>query len=179
MLSSVLLVLETRRNLIRLAREGLLQPEQYAACIDCLEEDIELFLLRDLTIDLCGSKVMPALMTPRPLDLVHLRTALWFDSDQKVDRFMTMDSAQKQAAHDYLYWEFYEGSGGAQAVRQGSWKAIRKPGLSCPVELYNLDNDLGEEHSVAGEHPEIVERLVGLMDEAHTPNPSWSFGVED
>jgi arylsulfatase A-like enzyme len=81
----------------------------------------------------------------------------------------------QQAEHDYLYWEFYEGSGGAQAVRQGPWKAVRKPGETGPVELYNLEEDLGEEHDVAAEHPDIVSRLVGLMDEAHSPNPNWSF----
>lgn len=100
LLSSVILVLETQRNLIRLARETLLLPEQYGACMDRLVEDIELFLLRDLTIDLCSSTVMPAVTTPRSLDLVHLRTALWFDSDRKIDRFMTMDSAQRQAARE-------------------------------------------------------------------------------
>ena len=34
--------------------------------------------------------------------------------------------ADEQAAHDYLYWEFYE-QGGKQAVRFGDWKAIRMP----------------------------------------------------
>ena len=59
-LSSVLLVLEARRNLIRLAREGTLNPEQYKTCIDRLEQDTELFVLRDVTLDLCQSTVLPA-----------------------------------------------------------------------------------------------------------------------
>ncbi len=100
LLSSVLLVLEARRNLVRLAREFRLQPEQYRACLDRLSEDIELFVLRDLTLDLCSQTSMPAVVTPRSLDLAHLRTALWFDSDQKIDRFVTTDTAQEQAARE-------------------------------------------------------------------------------
>ncbi|MFZ0430758.1 MAG: hypothetical protein WAO20_21770 [Acidobacteriota bacterium] len=99
-MSSVLLVLEARRNLVRLAREFRLQPEQYRACLDRLSEDIELFVLRDLTLDLCSQTSMPAVVTPRSLDLAHLRTALWFDSDQKIDRFVTTDTAQEQAARE-------------------------------------------------------------------------------
>ena len=99
-LSSVLLVLEARRNLIRLAREGTLNPEQYKTCIDRLEQDTGLFVLRDVTLDLCQSTVLPAVITPRSLDLAHLRTALWFHAAEKIDRFMTMDASQEQAAKE-------------------------------------------------------------------------------
>lgn len=100
LLSSVLLVLETRRNLVRLAREALLQPEQYRTCVDRLEEDIDLFHLRDLTLDLCRSTPMPAVVTPRSLDLAHLCTAIWFHTAEKIDRFVTVDSSQQQAAKE-------------------------------------------------------------------------------
>ena len=53
LLSSVILVLEARRNLIRLAREGALKQAQYEACIERVEQDASLFVLRDLTLDLC------------------------------------------------------------------------------------------------------------------------------
>src|SRR5689334_11332980 len=85
LLSSVLLVLETRRNLVRLAREGHLQPEQYKDSIVRLERDVDAFLLRDLTLDLCQSNTMPAVATPRSLDLAHLWTALWFHAAEKID----------------------------------------------------------------------------------------------
>lgn len=100
LLSSVLLVLETRRNLVRLAREAILRPELYKMCIDRLEQDIDLFTLRDLTLDLCASAVLPAVAIPRSLDLAHLRTALWFHSAEKIDRFITMDVLQEQAARE-------------------------------------------------------------------------------
>ena len=100
LLSSVLLVLETRRNLVRLAREGTLTADQYKTCADQLDADIELFALRDVTLDLCRSSGMPAIATPRSLDLVHLRTALWFHAEHPIDRFVTMDDAQKESARE-------------------------------------------------------------------------------
>ncbi len=100
LLSSVLLVLEARRNLIRLAREKTLTPEQYKACMDRVEEDTNVFVLRDLTLDLCESNILPAIATPRSLDLAHLRTALWFHAAEPVERFVTKDASQRQAARD-------------------------------------------------------------------------------
>jgi hypothetical protein len=100
LLSSVLLVLEARRNLVRLGREGTLKPDQYNACMNRLEQDAALFVLRDLTLDLCSSTPLPAIATPRTLDLAHLRTALWFHEESRVDRFVTMDAAQRDAAKE-------------------------------------------------------------------------------
>ena len=100
LLSSVLLLLETKRTLVRLARDGVLTPAQYKTCLDRVEEDRQLFVLRDLTLDLCESNLLPAITTPRSLDLAHLRTALWFHADARLARFVTMDSSQEQAAKE-------------------------------------------------------------------------------
>lgn len=78
----------------------------------------------------------------------------------------------RQRAHEFLYWEFYE-RGGAQAVRQGNWKAVRAPMFTGPTELYDLSVDLGESHNVAAEHPDLVRALEQIMTEAHTPHPHW------
>ena len=96
----MLLVLEARRNLIRLAREGTLKPDQCRMCLDRVEEDTKLFVLRDLTLDLCTSMILPAIATPRSLDLGHLRTALWFHAAEGLTRFLTMDAAQEAAAKE-------------------------------------------------------------------------------
>src|SRR5215831_18588383 len=80
LLSSVLLILEAKRNLVRLTREGALQPDQYKECLARVEADTEVFLLSDLTLETCRSNIIPAVATPRSLDLVHLRTALSFNS---------------------------------------------------------------------------------------------------
>jgi len=100
LLSSVLLILEARRNLIRLAREGALKPELYKICIDRVERDTSLFVLRDLTLDLCQSSLLPAVTTPRSLDLAHLRSALWFHAGGRIDRFITLDGSQEEAARE-------------------------------------------------------------------------------
>ena len=65
LLSSVLLLLEARRSLVRLAREGRLEPGQYKSCIDRLEQDMSLFHLRDLTLDLCVT--ITSFMSARPI----------------------------------------------------------------------------------------------------------------
>jgi len=100
LMSSVLLVLESKRNLVRLAREGVLQQEMYKICIDRLEKDMSFFQFRDLTLDLCQSSAIPAVTTPKSLDLAHLRTALWFHNDARIDRFVTMDISQENAAKE-------------------------------------------------------------------------------
>jgi len=100
LLSSVLLVLEARRNLVRLAREGHLTADDYKRCIERLDEDTDLFVLRDLTLDLCQSTTLPAVTTPRSLDLAHLWTALWFHAEEKIDRFVTKDMSQEHTAKE-------------------------------------------------------------------------------
>lgn len=100
LLSSVLLVLEAKRNLVRLAREGALTPEQYKTCMDRVAEDTRVLVLRDLTLDLCVSTLLPAIATPRSLDLAHLRTALWFHTADPVSRFVTLDASQREAARE-------------------------------------------------------------------------------
>ena len=98
--SSVLLVLESRRNLTRLARESVLTSSQYHECQARVTKDLELFILRDFTLDLCDELPIPAVMTPRSFDMAHLRTAAWFHARAPISRFVTLDVAQAQAARE-------------------------------------------------------------------------------
>jgi arylsulfatase len=79
--------------------------------------------------------------------------------------------SKKQKKHPYLYWEF-PGYGGKQAVRIGRWKGIRsqmKKG-NMKIQLFDLDNDLQEQHDVAAQHPDVVEKIKQVMKkEHHTP----------
>ena len=100
LLSSSLLVLEARRNLVRHARQGAFAPSNLQDALDQLERDLAFFELRDLTLDLCNSNVMPILSTPRSLDLAHLRTALWFHAIDPIERFVTLDTDQRLSARE-------------------------------------------------------------------------------
>jgi arylsulfatase A-like enzyme len=54
----------------------------------------------------------------------------------------------------------------------GPWKGIRK-GLNGPLELYNLDDDLGERRNLAADKPDIAATLARLMREARTESEFW------
>lgn len=78
----------------------------------------------------------------------------------------------RQAEHEFLYWEHPDKGVGNKAVRKGPWKGIitNTSKGNDVMELYNLDDDIQELHDVASEHPEIVEEFHRLMDESHTDN---------
>jgi len=76
-----------------------------------------------------------------------------------------------QRQHDFLYWEFHE-NGSKQAVRTGPWKAIR-PQLGAPLELYDLRTDVGEEHNVAAQHPDVVARVEEYLKGARTESAEF------
>ncbi len=82
---------------------------------------------------------------------------------------------KKQAQHPYLYWEFAS-KGGKQAVRKGKWKAVRLNLLKnadARLELYDLENDLGETRDVAGQHPELVSEIAQIMAREHEVHPDF------
>jgi arylsulfatase A-like enzyme len=64
------------------------------------------------------------------------------------------------------------------AVRTGPWKYIEgKPSPTLKrvprrdelhAQLYNLQDDPGEQNNVINEHPDTVKRLAGLLDEQRT-----------
>ena len=75
--------------------------------------------------------------------------------------------------HEALY---YFNGNRLEAVRSGPWKLAIAPqgtgmpkGAAQPVKhtgprLYNLDRDIGERNDVAAQHPEVVERLLKLIE---------------
>lgn len=69
--------------------------------------------------------------------------------------------SENQQHHDTLYW----GYGQKRAVRMGNWKAVRNK-QDVPLELYDLSADVGEEHDVAKEHPDIVSKMEAAIAEA-------------
>ncbi len=76
---------------------------------------------------------------------------------------------RSQPPRPFLYREF-PSYGGQQSVRVGDWKAIRQNMTqgNLDIELYNLTEDIGEQHNVARQHPDMVEKLAKIMKEQHT-----------
>jgi hypothetical protein len=56
----------------------------------------------------------------------------------------------------------------------GKWKAVQQP-ISKPIQLYNLDDDLGEQKDVAAQHADLVARAKKRMEQAYTPSARWMF----
>jgi len=83
----------------------------------------------------------------------------------------TLFKQGEQKKHEYLYWEF-PGYKGQQAIRVGDWKAVRQNILkgNLQIQLYNLADDIAEQHDLAKQHPDRVAQLEQLMTEAHVPN---------
>jgi len=79
---------------------------------------------------------------------------------------------KEQPGPEYLYWEFARASVFHQAVRQGSWKAVRH-GLDNPIELYNLEADQSESNDVSGQHPELVQQMTEILSRARTESEEF------
>ena len=70
----------------------------------------------------------------------------------------------KQTTREYLYWEYQHGK--QQAVRMGRWKGVRFGGTKEPIELYDMNKDIGEKNNIAAVHPKIINRISEIMKEA-------------
>jgi predicted nucleic acid-binding protein len=100
LLSSVLIVLEATRTLVRLSRQGHITPEEHASSMEQLAEDIEQFDLCAVSIDLCNSPIFPSVSLPRSFDLAHLRTAVMYHRQQPLTAFVSLDKPQLRAARE-------------------------------------------------------------------------------
>lgn len=58
-------------------------------------------------------------------------------------------------------WKFYPWQEGRERRNRGKPKDPSKP----PVQLYDLSKDLSEQHNLATEYPEVVQRLQKVYDE--------------
>ncbi len=75
----------------------------------------------------------------------------------------------QESPHEFF---LYYSRGHLDAVRHGDWKLFvnrqrlgRNESFDGP-ELYHLVDDIGESNNVASQHPEVVERLLGYVNDA-------------
>ena len=88
----------------------------------------------------------------------------------------TLDgNSTQQEQHEYLYWELFERKPN-RAIRIGKWKGVVADWAGKnQLELFDLETDPAESNDVAGKFPQVVERLLAKMEEAHDPSPIWNL----
>ncbi|MEA3226245.1 MAG: arylsulfatase [Planctomycetota bacterium] len=122
--------------------------------------------------------VMPTLA-----ELAHAKAPLAIDGISVTPRLLGKRQEQPER---FLYWEKTpQGKGvtsaGSQAVRWGKWKAVRlNPRL--PLELYDLEADIGEKNNIARKYPEVIKEIEEYLKTARTVSrsypaekPSWGY----
>lgn len=74
---------------------------------------------------------------------------------------------QEQRKHEFLYWEFPD-LDGEKAIRWGKWKGLLKDIKkgNTRMMLFDLENDIKEEHDIAAEYPDIVRRMEEMMKQS-------------
>lgn len=92
----------------------------------------------------------------------------------------TLTGKGKQLQHESLYWEFHELKG-RQAIRMGDWKLVRynvlTPGKTT-TELFDLKTDIGEEKNIASQNPELVWKMVDMLNKSRVPSDIFKFETE-
>ena len=99
---------------------------------------------------------------------------------------------ERQAEHDYLYWENYKYNYNwdkpnnalprnwleNRAVRYGKWKAVQHSmyqNSGAEVELYDLETDPGETCNVAVDHPEVIRKIKAIFANSSTTAPYYPY----
>lgn len=92
------------------------------------------------------------------------------DAPQGTDSISILPTllGERQTPHASFYWEFYRKNrkGFLQAARFGKWKGLRDSTKSA-MELYDLENDVGERVNLAKRNPHIVRQMKKIMRQEH------------
>ncbi len=79
----------------------------------------------------------------------------------------------EQAKHEFLYWEFHEGGFQQAALYQGRWKGIRTGPEPNQFELFDQEEDPGEQTNVADLHPAITQVVRDYLASARSDSNDW------
>jgi arylsulfatase A-like enzyme len=89
---------------------------------------------------------------------------------------LTGEAANKR---DFLNWEYSNEAKGPDAFRQacriGNMKGLRY-GVENPIEIYDLSKDISETNNIAGQHPDLVERIGKIFKEERSENVHYPYG---
>lgn len=115
-------------------------------------------------------------MMPTFSELANSKVTQKTDGVSLVKAFV---SEEKESSERYLYWEF-PSYGGQQAVRLGKWKGIRKNMQkgNTQLSLYNLEEDLQENIDIAKKHPEVVNKILKIMEKEHIKSANKKFQIK-
>ena len=77
----------------------------------------------------------------------------------------------KNAPHQFLYWK----KESRAAIRYKNWKLLRFP--DRPAQLYDISNDISEQHDLAYKYPEIVKEMYKKLFEweGELERPLWQL----
>jgi arylsulfatase A-like enzyme len=104
-------------------------------------------------------------------ELAGIETPAGLDSVSFVPTLLA--DGGRQAAHEFLYWEFHEGGFSQAALYRGRWKGIRQGGAGAPLVLHDLANDPAEQTNIATRHPDVVDALVDYLGSARSESADW------
>ncbi|UCE41475.1 MAG: arylsulfatase [Candidatus Aminicenantes bacterium] len=109
---------------------------------------------------------------PTVCDLVEITSPDGIDGLSFLPAMLGDEKEQRE--HEVLYWEFHERKTTNQAIRMGRWKAIRHSPTG-PIELYDLETDIGETANIADQNPEIVGKIRAHLEKTRTPHEIWEL----
>lgn len=121
-------------------------------------------------------------LMPTFCDLIGVKNYVkkYTNKKKKVDYFDGLSFApillgqREQKEHDFLYWEFEETD--QIGVRMGDWKMVCVKGKP---RLYNLAQDIHEDHDIAAEHPEIISQMLQVVKEQHVENENFKITLPE
>jgi len=80
-------------------------------------------------------------------------------------------AGEKPSPHEALHWVWGQGRNEQwRGMRQGQYKIVRKADKE-PWQLYDLSQDIGEEHNLASAKPGLLQSLVANFDD-------WQKSIE-